>query len=101
MYTFTTEYYDENFEPQTLSFTYRTNMDPKDIKFNDIGKYFLDINRGFDVESTGRFIDKVTGIRKYKDKYVRIGIFGLIKEVFDTNPIRDQEEKMYIEDFEI
>lgn len=101
LHTFTTEYYDENLEPKTLSFTYRTNMDPKDIRFNDIGKYFLDINRGFDLESTGRFIDKVTGIRKHKDKYVRIGTFGLIKEVFDTNPIRDQEEKMYIEDFEI
>ncbi len=43
--TFRTTYYDENLEQQEVSFTYRTNMDPKEINFNAIGKVFLGINR--------------------------------------------------------
>ncbi len=99
--TFITEYYDENLEKQTLSFSYRTNMDPKDIKLSDIGKYFLDIKRWFDVESTGKFIDNTVGIRKYKGKYVRLGMFGLIKEIFEENPIKEEQDKLYIEELEV
>lgn len=99
--TFTTEYYDENLEKQTLSFTYRTNMDTKDIKFSDMGKWFLGIKRWFDVESTWRFIDNTIWIRKYKDKYVRLWTFWLIKEVFDSYPIQQEEDKLYIDEIEI
>ena len=99
--TFITEYYDENLEKQTLSFTYRTNMDPKDIKFNDIGKWFLGIKRWFDVESTWKFIENMAGIRKYKDKYVRLGMFGLIKEIFEEHPIKEDQDKLYIDEWEV
>jgi hypothetical protein len=34
--TFSTWYYDENLEEKELSFTYKTNMDPKTINFNEI-----------------------------------------------------------------
>jgi hypothetical protein len=99
--TFTTEYYDENLQKQTLSFTYKTNMDPKDIKFNDIGQWFLDIKRWFDVETTGKFIDAQVWLRKYKDKYVRLGTFGLIKEIYEENPIKEDQDKLYIHEIEI
>lgn len=99
--TFTTEYYDENLQKQTLSFTYKTNMDPKDIKFNDIGQWFLDIKRWFDVETTGKFIDAQVWLRKYKDKYIRLGTFGLIKEIYEENPIKEEQDKLYIHEIEI
>ena len=99
--TFTTDYYDENLEKQTISFTYRTNMDIKDIKFNDIGKWFLDMQRWFDVETNWKFIDTAVGIRKYKGKYVRLGTFGLIKEIFEENPIKEDKDKLYIDELEI
>lgn len=99
--TFRTTYYDENLEQQEVSFTYRTNMDPKEINFNAIGKVFLGINRWFDVEDTGRFTDQKVGIKKYKDKYVRLWTFWLIKEVFDEHPIQKTEDKLYIDEIAI
>jgi hypothetical protein len=40
-------------------------------------------------------------MRKYKGKYVRLGTFGLIKEVFEENPIKEDKDKLYIDELEI
>ncbi|MCX6823361.1 MAG: hypothetical protein NTX91_05250 [candidate division SR1 bacterium] len=100
--TFTTQYYDENLQKKTLNISYKTNMpEDKKINFNDIGKIFLNIKRGFDLESTGRFTDARIGLMKYKGKYVRIGTFGLIKQVFDENPIPEATERLFIDEREV
>jgi len=100
--TFETEYYDENLQKKTLSFTYKTNIsDPKKINFSTIGKVFLDIQRGFPVEETGRFTDRMAGLRKYKDKYVRLWMFGLVKEVYDEYPISEGMEPLYVDEIRV
>jgi len=100
IYTYRIKYYDENLELKEKIFTYKTNMDPKDINFRWRWNEFFWINRGFQVEQTWSFIDKVVWIRKYKWKYVRLWQFGLIKEVFDEHPNSDMD-KQYFEDIEI
>jgi len=66
IYTYKIKYYDENLELKEKTFTYKTNMNPKEINFSWRWKEFFWINRGFDVEQTWSFIDKVVWIRKYK-----------------------------------
>ena len=43
----------------------------------------------------------MAGIRKYKDKYVRLGMFGLIKEIFEEHPIKEDQDKLYIDEWEV
>ena len=100
IYKYKIKYYDENLELREKTFTYKTNMNLKDINFSWRWKEFFWINRGFEVEQTWSFIDKVVWIRRYKWKYVRLWQFGLIKEVFDEHPNSDMD-KQYFEDIEI
>jgi len=100
VYTYKIKYFDENLEEKEKIFTYKTNMDPKDINFRWRWREFFWINREFEVEQTWSFIDKIVWIRKYKWKYVRLWQFGLIKEVFDKHP-DSYMDKQYFEDIEI
>jgi len=100
VYTFKIRYIDENFEEKEKIFTYKTNMNPKDLNFRAFWKECFWINRWFDVEQTWTFIDKVVWIRKYNWKYVRLWQFGLVKEVFDGHP-DSKMDSTYIDEIEI
>ena len=100
VYTFKIRYLDENFEEKGKVFTYKTNMNPKDINFKAIWRECFWINRWFDVEQTWSFIDRVVWIRKYNWKYVRLWQFGLVKEVFDEHP-HSKMDSTYYDDIEI
>ena len=100
VYTFKIRYIDENFEEKEKVFTYKTNMNPKDINFRVFWKECFWINRWFDVEQTWTFIDRVVWIRKYNWKYVRLWQFGLVKEIFEEHPNSDMD-KSYYDDIEI
>lgn len=100
VYTFKIRYIDENLEEKEKVFTYKTNMNPKEINFNVIWRECFWINRWFDVEQTWTFIDRVVWIRKYNWKYVRLWQFGLVKEIFEEHPNSDMD-KSYYDDIEI
>ena len=100
IYTYKVKYFDENLEEKEKVFTFKTNMDLKDLNFRGRWKEFFWINRWFDVEQTWSFIDKIVWIRKYKWKYVRLWQFGLVKEVFDEHP-DSYMDMQYYEDIEI
>ena len=100
VYTLKIRYIDENFEEKEKVFTYKTNMNPKDLNFRAFWKECFWINRWFDVEQTWTFIDRVVWIRKYNWKYVRLWQFGLVKEVFDEHP-DSKMDSTYIDEIEI
>lgn len=100
VYTLKIRYIDENFEEKEKVFTYKTNMNPKDLNFRAFWKECFWINRWFDVEQTWTFIDRVVWIRKYNWKYVRLWQFGLVKEVFDEHP-DSKMDSAYIDEIEI
>ena len=100
VYTFRIKYFDENLEEKEKVFTYKTNMNPKEINFNVIWRECFWIERWFDVEQTWTFIDRAVWIRKYKWKYVRLWQFGLVKEIFEEHPNSDMD-KSYYDDIEI
>jgi len=95
VYTYKIKYYDENLELKEKAYTYKTNMDPKELNLGWRWKEIFWIDRGFEVDQTWSFIDKVVWIRKYKWKYVRLWKFGLIKEVFDEHPSSDMNKQYY------
>lgn len=100
VYTYRIKYFDENLEEKEKTFTYKTNMNPKDIIFKVIWKELFWIKRWFEVEDTWSFIDKMVWIKKHKWKYVRLWQFGLVKEVFDEHP-KSEMDKLYYDDIEI
>lgn len=100
VYTYRIRYFDENLEEKEKIFTYKTNMNPKDINLKIIWRGVFWIERWFIVEDTWSFVDKMVWIKKYKWKYVRLWQFGLVKEVFDEHP-KSEMDKLYYDDIEI
>ena len=100
VYTYRIRYFDENLEEKEKTFTYKTNMNPKDINLKIIWRGVFWIERWFIVEDTWSFVDKMVWIKKYKWKYVRLWQFGLVKEVFDEHP-KSEMDKLYYDDIEI
>lgn len=100
VYTYKIKYLDKNLEEKERIFTYKTNMDPKDINFRVIWRECFWIKRWFDVEDTWSFIDKMVWIKRYKWKYVRLWQYWLVKEVFDEYPDSNYE-KVFLDVIEI
>ena len=100
VYTYRIRYFNENLEEKEKIFTYKTNMNPKDINLKIIWRGVFWIERWFIVEDTWSFVDKMVWIKKYKWKYVRLWQFGLVKEVFDEHP-KSEMDKLYYDDIEI
>jgi len=100
VYTYRIKYFDENLKEAEKIFTYKTNMNPKNINFKAVWRVVFWIERWFDVEETWSFVDKVVWIKKYKWKYVRLWQFGLVKEVFGEHP-NSEMDKLYYDDIEI
>ncbi len=100
VYSYRIRYFDENLEEKEKIFTYKTNMNPKDINLKIIWRGVFWIERWFIVEDTWSFVDKMVWIKKYKWKYVRLWQFGLVKEVFDEHP-KSEMDKLYYDDIEI
>lgn len=100
VYTFRIKYFDENLEEKEKVFTYKTNMNPKEINFNVIWRECFWIERWFEVEDAWSFIGKMVWIKKYNWKYVRLWQYWLVKEVFDEYPSSNMD-KLYYDDIEI
>lgn len=97
VYNYKIKYFDENLEKKEKIFTFKTNMNPKDINFRLIWRESFWIERWFDVEETWSFIDKMVWIKKCNWKYVRLWQFWLVKEVFDMHPSSNMDKEYYDE----